>query len=305
MQNENILQYIKQLVVRSGMVGKLIAVNTAVFLFFTLLQLIDTVAFDSGFANTLKSYFVAPGVLSELMYKPWSIITHLFTHADFGHFAFNMISLYFAGRIFTLFFSERRLLATYILGGIFAYIVHLVGHNLLPAFSGQVSPGVLGASASVFAIFVAAAAYRPSYIIHLFGIVRVPLFVIAALYILANLVGVGDGSNVAHLAHLGGALFGALSIINANSSTNIMNRFDRFIFKLKLSKNPFKREKSKPKMKAYRQADARNMTDDQYNSQKQHNQERIDAILDKISKRGYDGLTKEEKQILFNESKRK
>ena len=84
-----------------------------------------------------------------------------------------------------------------------------------------------------------------------------------------------------------------------------MNRLDRFIFKLKLSNNPFKRKPKKAKMKVHRQDKVRNMTDDEYNSERTENKERIDAILDKISKRGYDGLTKEEKQILFNESKRK
>jgi membrane associated rhomboid family serine protease len=319
MAKENVGQYVKRLVLQSGMLGKLIAASTIVFLFFVLMALGERLFFGPPevFANGTvaytfteifrSKYFAAPGDPSLLLYKPWSIITQLFTHGSFGHFIFNMIALYFSGRIFISFFGERRLLLTYFLGGIFGYLIHIVAYYSFPGLAAEGVAGLMGASGSVFAIFVASAVYQPSYPVHLFGVFKLPLFVIAALYVLSDLMGIGTNDQVAHFAHLGGALFGGLSVINAFSSKNFMNRIDRFIFKLKLGSFSFKRKerkKRKPKMKVYQSTKASTQTDDEYNADKAGHKARIDAILDKISKKGYEGLTKEEKDILFNESKR-
>ncbi len=313
MERENIGAYVKRLVRQSGVMGKLIAANTIVFLIFLVIGLVErlsgggTVLLDNGSViwgveDTIKGYLVAPGNPAELIYKPWSLITQMFTHANFGHFFFNMIVLYFSGRIFTQFFGQRRLLLTYFLGGIFAYVFHVVAYYSLPALMAQGAPNILGASASIMAIFVASAVYQPSYIVHFFGVLRVPLFLLAAIYVVGDLLGVGTNDKIAHFAHLGGALFGGLSVINAHSPRNFMNRFDKFIFKFKRDNFSFKR---KPKMKVYGSSSkAKEMTDDEYNANKSAQKDRIDAILDKISKKGYEGLTKEEKDILFNESKR-
>lgn len=317
MANENIGQYIRRLVLQSGMVGKLIAANTVVFLVFALIRLIGNLAYGpeldaNGFllpniGAIAKDYFIAPGDVSELLYKPWSIITHMFTHGGFRHYLFNMIMLYFSGRIFTSFFGERRLLLTYLLGGVFAYLLHLTVYSIFPGMSVLGTPGILGASASIMAIFIGAAFHQPSYKVNFFGIFPVQLFVLAGLYIISDLMGVGSGGGTAYVAHLGGALFGALSVINAFSSKNFMNRIDRFIFKLKLGNFSFKRKprkKRQPKMKVHTSTKASAQSDDEYNADKAESKARIDAILEKISKKGYEGLTKKEKDILFNESKR-
>ncbi len=305
MQNENISQFIRRTIKQLGILGKLIAINTAVFLFFLILFLVEKLGAQPGLENAVKDYFIAPGNPAELLYKPWTLITHMFTHHDFFHFLFNMIVLFFSGQIFVHFFSQRRLVLTYIIGGLFAYGIHVLAYAIFPAFANQATPNILGASASIMAVFVAVAAYQPGFTIRLFGVFPVPLFIIAALYIIADLAGVGSQDKVAHIAHLGGALFGGLSIIKANASGNIMNRIERFILKIKLRQNPFKRKQRKPKMKVYRQNQTQKMTDDEYNALKKEKQDRIDAILEKISKKGYDGLTKKEKEILFNESKKK
>ncbi|MCG8575162.1 MAG: rhomboid family intramembrane serine protease [Flavobacteriales bacterium] len=300
MREESVWAYIRRFFKQSGMTGKLLLVNAIVFLFFTLLFLVQELFKVDGLEDVVKSQFAAPGNPKTLIYKPWSVITQLFTHANFAHFAFNMIMFYFSARIFVMFFGERRLLTTYFLGGIFAYLFHIVCYYTIPAFSTSEAPSLIGASASIMAIFMAISFHRPSYRVQLFGIIPVPLIVLAILYIVGDLRDITSEDNIAHLAHLGGALFGALSIININSSKNFMNRFEKWLSKLKMPS--FKR---KPKMKVHKNDEVRNMTDDQYNSQKKANSDRIDAILDKISKKGYDGLTKEEKEILFNESKRK
>lgn len=329
MAKENVGQYIKRLVLQSGILGKLIAASTIVFLFFVFMDLvvrlmgIPPTIFQYGDDIIVKTftevfrgdYFAAPGDPRLLLYKPWSIVTHLFTHGSFSHFLFNMIALYFSGKIFISFFGERRLLLTYFLGGVFAYIIHLVASYSFPVIAVNGVSGVIGASGSVMAIFIAAAVHRPSFPVHLFGVFKLPLFIIAALYLLSDIMGIGSGDQVGHFAHLGGALFGGLSVINAFSSKNIMNRIDRLIFKVKLRRPSFNRKKSssskasggrrrKPKMKVHHSTKASTQTDDEYNADKAVQKERIDAILDKISKKGYEGLSKEEKDILFNESKR-
>ena len=111
------------------------------------------------------------------------------------------------------------------------------------------------------------------------------------------------GGRVAHLAHLGGAIFGAISIIKYNSYKHFLDPIDNFLDRFKFTGISFKR---KPKMKVYQGKSAtKNMTDEQYNYNKKLRQERLDEILEKIGKKGYDGLTKEEKDFLFNESQRK
>ena len=314
MGQQNFFQYIVNSLKNSGMTGKLLAVNAIVYLLFLLLQIggwlftkpTSVVESAPSLAEKVLVYFAAPGNPAELAYKPWSIITQMFTHFEFGHFFFNMLVLFFTARIFTQFFGERRLLTVYLLGGVFGYIFHIGAYYAFPAFAEQVAPSVIGASGSIMAVFMAISFYRPQLKVHLFGILPVPIILIAGLYLWSDLSGLSqqniEGSNIAHLAHLGGAIFGMISIIKIDSSKNWLNRFDNWIYNFNLPKFSFKR---KPKMKIYKGGEARNMTDEEFNATKQQRQDRVDAILDKIAKKGYEGLSKEEKDFLFNESQRK
>lgn len=299
MQQKNVFEYLKTLYKQSGMTGKLILVNLIVFLFFGLLSTVDYLFELGGFSGKLALLFAGPGNPEELMYQPWSLITQLFMHATFFHLAFNMIALFFLSRIFVQFFGERRLLTTYILGGIVGYLFHIGCFYLIPVFAANSSGPVVGASGAIFAIFMAVAFHRPKLSIYFFGIVKMPIIVLALLYVAVDFFSVGADDNIAHLAHLGGAIFGALSIINVSSPNNFMNRIEKFFSRI------FGIFKRKPKMKVYTSDDVKAMDDDAYRSTKANNQEVVDAILDKISKKGYEGLTKKEKEILFNESKRK
>ncbi|MDA7803025.1 rhomboid family intramembrane serine protease [Crocinitomix sp.] len=306
MAKESIGQYIKRLIKQSGLVGKLIAINTVVFLFFIIIRLIAKLYVNDAIFGTTLSYFAAISEPSQIIYKPWTLITHLFTHYEFLHFLLNMLVLYFSARIFVHFFGERRLLSTYLLGGVFAYIVHAGAYYVFPLLQNEGPSILVGASASIMAVFFAVAVHEPSFKVKLFGVFDVPLLAIAGIFLLSDLMGLGqpkdEAASVAHFAHIGGAIFGTLSVINANSSKNFMNRLDRFFIRFKLPKITIK---SQPKMKVYRgETKAAKMTDEEYNAQKVARQKRVDAILDKIAKKGYDGLTKEEKDILFKESKK-
>ncbi|MGB1102731.1 MAG: rhomboid family intramembrane serine protease [Crocinitomicaceae bacterium] len=303
MERESILAYIKRLIQESGMLGRIIAVNTAIFVVLILIRLISKLYENEELFNAVVINLGAMGDPALVIRKPWTLVTHYFTHYEFLHFLFNMIILYFSGRIFLSFFSHRRLLLTYLIGGFFAYFIHVGAYYAFPLLQHEGPSLLIGASASVMAVFFAAAVHKPNMPVMLFGILKLPLIGIAALYLLSDLMGVGSGDSVAHFAHIGGAIFGALSVINAYSSKNIMNRIDRLIFRLKAGDFKWpKRSKLKTAYTSNRSA--KDMTDDEYNANKKAKEERINAILDKISKKGYDGLTKEEKDILFNESKK-
>ena len=298
MAQESIPTYIRNSIKRSGLVGQLIAVNVAVFLVVAVIGVLGKLMLYENLRDIVAINLAAPGDPVGLLYKPWTIVTQLFMHGDFLHLAFNMLGLYFVGRMFVQFFGEKRLLTTYIIGGIFGYLIHVLGHQFIPFFQ-QNAPGyIVGASGSLFAIFAAIGFYKPTLKVRLFGAFEMPLAFIFLPYLLYEFFSLTKGDNVAHLAHLGGAIFGALSIINVHSPKQFMNRLDKlFSFNLK---GMFKR---KPKMKVYK-GDARTMTDEEYNENKNAIEERTNAILDKIAKKGYEGLSKEEKEFLFKQSKK-
>ncbi len=303
MENQNFIAYIKNAIKKAGITGNLIAISVAVSLFFGILMLIERLFVIENLTNTVKELFAAPGNPELLLYKPWSLITQMFTHGGLGHLAFNMLALYFIGRMFIPFFGQKRLLSTYLLGGVFAYLFHIAAYYIFPVYADVQTPTIVGASASIYALFAAIVVHKPDYKVQLLFLrFQLPLVFIFALYILGDLRGLATseiGDSTAYFAHIGGAVFGGLSVLKVDSPKNFMNRIERWLSNFKWPS--FKR---KAKMKVYK-TDARSMTDDDYNYSKNQSQQRVDAILDKISKKGYEGLTKEEKEILFNESKRK
>ncbi len=308
MQQQNVSEYLKGSIRNSGLLGKIILVNTVIFLILMILRIVESLFVYEGLLEDAVQFLVAPGNPVDLKYAPWTVITYMFTHYEFLHFIFNMLILYFSGKIFVQFFGEKRLLSTYILGGIFAYVLHVGAYYIFPVFANQSADAIVGASGAIMAVFMAVAFYRPGLKVMLFGVVPIPLIAIAVLYIISDLLGIAEKpvegqTGIAHFAHLGGVLFGVVSIIGVNSANHFMKKVDRFFAWIIAPKFSFKR---KPKMKVYQNPnETKKMTDEEFNFNKKLRQERLDAILDKIGKKGYEGLTKEEKDFLFNESQRK
>ncbi len=304
MERESLGKYLRRLVTHSGMTGRLIAINTVFFLFFLLINIIEKLAIKPGLTDSIKFYFAGPGNLSELLTKPWTVLTQMFTHANFGHFLFNCIALYFSGKLLSLFLGERRVVTTYIFGGIFAYFFHLFAYTVFPLLAAQIAPGVVGASGAIMALFIAAAIHKPSFKVMFFGVFPVQLFILAALYLIVNLVGIGSESKTAYMAHIGGAIFGWVSVVGIYSRYNLMRVIEDFLDRFRFGKNKNKQRKSKSHLKVYSSTPAATLTDEEYNSSKAARQARVDAILDKIGTKGYESLTQQEKDILFHESKR-
>ena len=277
--------------------NRLIYINVAVFLFLSAISIITYLFNNEAFSMKVLRLFAVPASLKTLAMKPWTLITYMFTHKDILHILFNMLWLYWFGRIFLEYLDQRKLVAVYILGGISGAIVYVLSFNIFPVFTSLIPESVaIGASASVMAIVVAIAAYVPNYPVHLLLIGRVKIIWIAVgIFVLTSFMDFSVNSG-GKLAHMGGALFGYLYIVNLRKGKDPGRTLNRIIDSIA---SLFKARKEKMKV-SY----SRKKTDYEYNKAKAERQEKIDRILDKISKGGYDSLTKEEKDLLFSESQK-
>lgn len=229
----------------------------------------------------------------ELLWKPWSLITYNFFHAGIWHIIFNLLMLNFAGNIFTTFFSQKQLLGLYFNGGVFAGIIYILCYMFFPALA-NINTMLIGASASVMAILFASVSYSPLMNIRLLIIGNVKLWHIALVLIIIDLVQLPIDNTGGHLAHLGGAFFGYIYIRILKSGTDLSNWISIFDFNRK-KKVPFKKVH-----KTYNRTEPKSVSKI---VTKDKTQQQIDEILDKISKSGYDSLTKDEKEFLFRAGK--
>ena len=276
---------------------KLIFANVFVFIFIQLiivtyrLLLLDTNLSIAEVIFTLDTNFFG------FIIKPWGIVTSIFSHFGLFHILFNMLFLYFAGQFFESIFNGKRLLYTYIFGGIAGGFLEIISHFIFPSLQ-ESHNIVVGASGSVMAIFTTLAFYSPNTTVLLFGVFPIRIYFIAIFFLLKDLIGLGSDDNVAHFAHLGGAIFGLISIQNMYSKYNIINLLYRLFDHIKNVLST-----AKPKTPKFTTSKGGFKKDEDYNVEKKKRQEKTDAILDKISKAGYESLTKEEKDFLFNQSK--
>lgn len=291
---ESIFTDFKQTFRRGSMLAKLIYINTGVFIFVrlavVLLMLFNT---DGGI---FLRYLQVPSSLGLLLVRPWTLITYMFTHFDFWHILFNMLWLYWFGKIFLMFFNEKQLGGLYILGGLAGAFLFVLAYNLFPYFDTYVPNSYLmGASASVMAIVFAVSFYRKDFEINLFLIGRVKLIYLAIFTFVIDLLAVTSSNAGGHIAHVGGALLGiwfANRIARGKDLTAPVNRLVDWVVNL---------GKRKPKMKVTYN---RREKDYEYNARKNRDNEEIDRILDKLRRSGYGSLSAEEKRKLFEASKK-
>jgi membrane associated rhomboid family serine protease len=291
-QKRNLFEELKFQLKSGTMTNKLVIVNICVFLLIHLLFALEKISGVSFISILIQKTFTLDATLIGALSMPWGFITSIFAHFDLMHIFSNLIFLYFAGNLFERYFNSRMLLLTYLFGGLAGGLGEVISTTLL--FPNEYHT-VLGASGSVMAIFAALAFYSPNTKVFLFGVLPVRLFVLALFFLANDLIGIGNANDhIAHFAHLGGALFGFLAMQNLNSPKNILTKIDELSKRIR---ETFKRiGKAKPKKR-------RTKSDEEYNYEKKNKQDQTDLILDKISKSGYDSLSKKEKDFLFNQSK--
>lgn len=282
-----------------SLLHKLIAINVIVFLLINIVKQILLLSMQNGnSAGILTSWLAMPTYLPEFFIKPYTLISYMFTHSDFFHILFNMLYLYWMGKLFVDYLGEKKLLAVYILGGLAGGILQLLAENLIPLYQVQNGfPPILGASAAVMAILVAVATLIPEQQVLLL-VFPIKLKWIAVFTILIDVLNLAASDSTAHFAHIGGAAFGFLFIRQLQQGKDWSKGFSNLIEKIS---GLFQ---SKPKMKVHYSSTNNTRNDEQFNYEKNKKQERIDDILDKISKSGYGSLSQEERDFLFNASKK-
>jgi membrane associated rhomboid family serine protease len=266
----------------AAVLTRLIVINIIIFIIANLLKNV------SSFAGPLH-YVTLPSSLREFIREPWSLFTYMFVHVELWHMVFNMLWLYWIGRIFVEFMGQQRLLQVFIFGGLAGGLLFLLTYNtVLSSYPSE----LLGASAGVMAVIIATAVLVPDYTIFLILIGPVKLKYLAiASFILSSIIDFSVNSG-GKIAHIGGASYGLLYMWQYRKGNDISGGVINFFKRIG---SIFTRSKSAKHMKvSYSRREANN---------KENKQRKIDEILDKISKSGYESLSKEEKDFLFKSSK--
>lgn len=281
---------------------QLIVINVAIFLIMGIIYVFSTIGESTWVYDFVSRQFTIPPKFGEFILRPWTLVSYAFAHSltDIFHILFNMLIFYWFGRVFIEYLGNDKLIALYILGAITGGIVYLLVYNGIPYFIERSDfLGMVGASAAVYAIVTGAAVLLPNYTFYLLFLGPVRIKYIAGFYIVLSFLG-SVGSNAGgNIAHLGGALIGFIYIKQLQVGINwggwITTTLDWF-------KELFQ---PRPKVKVtYRKSEPATKSKVKTKVGSKASQEEIDAILDKISDRGYESLSTDEKEKLFNASKK-
>lgn len=293
-----------KLKVRSGNpITRLIIINLAVFFIISILRiLLFLTGGATAFAGFVDSFIINisfPMHFSGFIQKPWTIVTYMFTHINLPHILWNLVTLYWFGQILSDYTSTKKIIPLYLLGGVAGALFTLLLFSTIPAFYGYAGSTMVGASAGITAIIIAAATLVPNYRMNLMFVGPVKLIYVALVVLFIDILNVASYDNVGgNMAHLGGALMGYVFILQYKRGRDWslwINRFFDWVNGL---------FKTSPKSKMTVEY-KRKISDEEYNQHKRITQEQIDLVLDKISKSGYESLSKAEKDFLFKASNKK
>jgi membrane associated rhomboid family serine protease len=285
---------------RDNALNQLIIINGLVFAVLIILRAIFFIAQSDSYQLIMRQ-LALPSDGYSLLRHPWTLLSYAFVHEGFLHILFNMLNLYWFGQLIREYLGDRRLVNLYILGALFGAVFFLLAYNFIPALQPYVGQPVIGASASVTAVIVAAATLLPDFTFMLFIIGAVKIKWIAVAVVLISIAGISGGNPGGEITHLGGALLGFLFVKQLKAGrdmgspiTAISEWFGRIF-------------SQKPGMRVtHRQpvaTGARSATGSSKSSgPAAAGQDEIDLILDKISHSGYESLSKDEKQKLFRAS---
>ncbi len=291
----NFIEKLKHIFRNGNIVTRLIYINVGVFLVVSVLSVFFKL-FGLGQIEYTK-WFSVPSNLQWLLTHFWTPVTYMFYHERFFHILFNMLVLFWFGRIFLMYYSEKQLLSLYILGGLFGAAAYILAYNLFPFYEAASYYSLLmGASGAILAILTASAVRAPNMELQMLLIGRVKLKWIAVATILISFFGITSENGGGEIAHLGGALAGYLFVVSERKGTDITSFINRII---DFFVNLF-RPRPKKKTTVFH---AQKMSPEEYNQKKANDEKEIDRILDKIKTSGYESLTTEEKRKLFEQKR--
>lgn len=270
---------IKQAYHNANVVEKIIYLNVLFFLLTVL------------FTAFSLQWLALPTNFESFLHKPWTLITYAFIHERLFHVLSNLLVLYYIGNLFLNFLSKKQFLNCYFSGIIAGAAAFLLNYY----FTSKAGSPLGGASAAVSAIFVALAAKIPRYALQLRFIGSVELWVLAAIWVVLSILQLATADNGGAIAHLGGAVFGFIYAKQLDKG-NDLGKWLESIMDFFMS--AFKSKKSGPLKTVYKSG--KRSTSDEVSKTKQR---KINDILDKISKSGYESLSQEEKDFLFRSGK--
>lgn len=276
-----------------NMVVKLIIINVAVFVVTALTQ-----AFVPQFYAEVLPYIALPGDPMLLLYRPWTLITHMFLHSGLWHLIWNMLVFYWFGNIVGDLIGDKRILPSYLFGGLFGALAYLIFYQINPGV-GQMA---LGASAAVLAVVFMAVFTAPDYLMSLILIGEVRIKFIGFFILFIDLIGLkGNDNSGGHAAHLGGFVLGFLFIYLLRKGIDIGEYFYKLIGFFKINRD--KTIKKKPNLKVAHRSETFGSPQKTTRKTPSNDTSEVDKILEKIKRSGYDSLTDIEKEILFKASK--
>ena len=285
----------------SDVVGKFIFVNVALYVLLLFIG-VFSVLFNAGSLSAdVLSFVELPASLGELALHPWTVLTYMFIHAGLWHILWNMLALYFFGRIFLNFYSVRHFVGIYILGGLFGALFFVLAYNLFPYFGPYLPFSCLvGASAAVLAVVVAAAVRSPQYRINLMFVGSVKLSTFALVVVAISFLMLSGENAGGNFAHLGGAFAGWLVADMLNKGrdlTQVVNGPIDWVSSLIVRLRTPRKKKTK-----FTYTRGGRSADYEYNARKKADEAEVDRILEKVKNGGYASLSEEEKKRLFEAS---
>ena len=260
----------------------IIVLNIVVF----ILVSICNVYFFLSQNNTDILLYLGVSANTDILFKrPWTIITYMFVHIDILHIILNLMVFYFCGKILTNYLSQKQLLAIYLTGGIIGAITYIIAFNIFPVFLDvKLNSIAIGASASVLSILFASATIAPN--THVYHS-SIKLKYVAILYMIIDIMSIPEQNAGGHIAHLGGALYGYIYIYMLNFNINLGYITEKFISLFYNQHTSYQK---------------RYESDYEYNARKKKEEKKINLILEKITKSGYDSLSDDEKETLFKQN---
>jgi membrane associated rhomboid family serine protease len=246
-------------------------------------------------------------------FQVWQLLTYQFLHANFSHILFNMFALWMFGMEVEQEMGSRKFLIFYLVSGIGGGIAQVLATYFFPSIFPPVEAGhiipTIGASGAIFGVLIAFGLLYPNRYIMIYFLIPVKAKYLIMFMIVTNVLAIGDGSGVAHIAHVAGGVTGFLFML---LDKNIHFDFKGLFQMRNRRMDPFRNQNQyytppPEPPRGYQQQDYNSVQDAHYtdiNDIDEITQADIDAILDKISRDGYKNLSDKEKRILFEASKR-